>query len=106
MRTATEFLPTLAVTTLGAVATMMAAGPSVGADAGAAASVASTACHALSGSHEERGFGGWYCTHPARTELYEPTLAAVCLTTPSAHVIDDRSTSGSVGFYCPPPLIS
>jgi hypothetical protein len=106
MRTGTEFLPTLAVTTLGAVATVMAAGTSADAAPGDTPSRSCSACQGVGGSYEGKDFGGWFCTHPVGAESYEPVLTAVCGTTPSTHVIDGHSPSGTIGFYCPPPLVS
>jgi hypothetical protein len=105
MRTSTELLPGLAVTTLGAVLTMIAGGPS-GDDRPPEPSASMSACQVVTGSFHDEGFGAWSCTYPTDAGGSEAALAAACGTIPTAYAVDERDAGTVLGFYCPPPLAS
>ena len=97
----------LAVTTVGAGVAAFTAVPSATAAPGPSSDQYS-ACQALAGSYEDQDGGGWYCQYPTPSgaQQYDPALTAACGTVPTAYVIDDGSATGSITFYCPPPLIN
>jgi hypothetical protein len=97
----------LAVTTLGAGVAAFTAGPPATA-AAAEMPAPYSACHAFGGSYQDQDGGGWHCQYPVPSgaEQYDPALTAGCGTVPTAYVIADTSPTGSITFYCPPPLIN
>jgi hypothetical protein len=108
MKTATRALSALTAPVLVAGLALAVSGAPASAAPGSTAPSPYSACQALGGQLDDYGDGSWECSYAAQAgaERYDPSLVAVCGTTPSAYILDNGLVVPTIDFYCPPALIS